>query len=255
MGIYAATSNLMTSGMSAFLPAVAASYNNDPKTHDLVLWPAFFMGVGNLISIPVAHAIGRRPVYLVSTLMVAFGCLWCAKSGSLESHIGGRDIMSVGAGTAEALCPIIVQEVFFLHERGKAIAWFCALQTVGTAALIVASPYIASDPNLGWRWWYGIFGIISGAVSVLSIIFVKETKYERSVEALTGAGLPSEDGTLIPVTTNTIRQMDTVNYRPRSFLRDMLPWTGHRQWSLTIECIKQMCQVFFFPNVFWLMLM
>jgi cyanate permease len=131
VGIYAATANLMTNGMSAFLPAVAASYGNDPKTHALVTWPAFFMGVGNLISIPVAHAIGRRPVYLTSTIMLTFGCLWCAKSGSLASHIGGRDIMSIGAGTAEALCLIIVQEVFYLHERGRVIAWFCALQTVG----------------------------------------------------------------------------------------------------------------------------
>ena len=231
----------MTSGMSAFLPAVAASYNNDPKASDLVTWPAFFMGVGNLISIPVAHAIGRRPVYLFSTILIALGCLWCAKSGSLASHISGRDIMSIGAGTAEALCPIIVQEVFYLHERGRVIAWFCALQTVGTAALIVPSPQIASDPNLGWRWWYGIFGIVSGAVSVLSIIFVKETKYDRSLDALTGAGLPNDDGTLVPVTTNTKRELDTVNYRLRSFSRDMLPWTGHRQWYLTIECCKQMC--------------
>lgn len=90
--------------------------------------------------------------------------------------------MSIGAGQAEALCPIIVQEIFYLHERGRVIAWFCALQTLGTAALIVASSYLAND--LGWRWWYGIFGCLSGAIAVLSILFVVETKYERTLEAL-----------------------------------------------------------------------
>ena len=182
VGLYAATGNLMASGITAILPIVKASYGGDPKTSDLATWPAFYMGVGNLLAIPVAHAIGRRPVYLLSTIVLSFGCLWCAYSGSLESHIAGRNVMSIAAGQAEALCPIIVQEIFYLHERGHVIAWFCALQTLGTAALIVASSYLAND--LGWRWWYGVFGCLSGAIAVLSIIFVAETMYERTLEAL-----------------------------------------------------------------------
>ncbi|OOQ84557.1 MFS transporter [Penicillium brasilianum] len=253
-GTYAATGNLMTSGLSAFLPAVKASYNGATKTNDLVTWPAFYMGVGNLLSIPISCAVGRRPTYLVSTIVLAFGCLWCAKSQSLESHIAGRDIMSIAAGTAEALCPIIVEEIFYLHERGKVVAAYSALQTVGTAALIVASPYIASNPNLGWRWWYGIFGCVSGAVAVLSVIFVKETMYERPLEALRGEGIET-DGVLVPVTTNSERVLDSVNYRPRSFLRDMAPWAGQAQWSRALECCKQMGQVIFFPDVLWLVLL
>ncbi|GLI76565.1 hypothetical protein PoHVEF18_004838 [Penicillium ochrochloron] len=254
VGTYAATGNLMTSGLSAFLPAVKASYNGDNKANDLITWPAFFMGVGNLLSIPIASAVGRRPTYLVSTILLAFGCLWCAKSESLESHIAGRDIMSIAAGTAEALCPIIVEEIFYLHERAKVVAAYSSLQTVGTAALIIASPYIASNPSLGWRWWYGIFGCVSGAVAVLSIIFVKETQYERPLEALRGEGIES-DGVLVPVTTNTKRVLDDVNYRPRSFLRDMAPWSGSAKWSRAVECCKQMGQVIFFPDVLWLILL
>lgn len=172
----------MASGINAILPLIKASYNGDPKTYDLSTWPAFYMGIGNLLAIPVAHAIGRRPMYLLSCIILSFGCLWCAKSGSLGSHIAGRNIMSLAAGQAEALCPIIVQEIFYLHERGNVVAWFCALQTLGTAAFIVASSYLAND--LGWRWWYGIFGILSGAITVLSIIFVPETKFHRTLQAL-----------------------------------------------------------------------
>jgi MFS family permease len=198
VGLYAALGNLMVSGIASILPIVQASYGGNPKTHDLATWPAFYMGVGNLLAIPVAHAVGRRPVYLLSTIVLAFGCLWCAYSGNLNSHIAGRNVMSVAAGQAEALCPIIVQEIFYLHERGHVIAWFCALQTLGTAALIVASSYLTND--LGWRCkstnyrldcinlirkgWYGVFGCVSGAIAVLSIIFVVETKYVRTLEAL-----------------------------------------------------------------------
>ncbi|KAH7366684.1 major facilitator superfamily domain-containing protein [Pyrenochaeta sp. MPI-SDFR-AT-0127] len=251
VGLYAATGNLMVSGIAAILPAVQASYHSDPKTNDLVTWPAFFMGVGNLIAIPVAHAVGRRPVYLLSTIVLSFGCLWCAYSGTLASHIAGRDIMSIAAGQAEALCPIIVQEIFYLHERGHVIAWFCALQTLGTAALIVASSYLAND--LGWRWWYGVFGCLSGAIAVLSILFVVETKYVRTLEALSGQGI-EEDGMIVPVTTSTRRELDTANFAPRSFLKSMLPWNGHTNWSEAIDCWKQMFQIIWFPNILWLIL-
>ncbi|KAL7770990.1 hypothetical protein CFE70_000930 [Pyrenophora teres f. teres 0-1] len=229
VGLFAATGNLMASGITAILPLVQASYGGDPKTHDLATWPAFYMGVGNLLAIPVAHAIGRRPVYLMSTIILSFGCLWCAKSTSLASHIAGRNIMSIAAGQAEALCPLIVQEIFQLHGIS----------------------YLAS--GLGWRWWYGVFGCLSGAIAVLSIIFVAETKYVRTLEALNGEGI-EEDGMLVPVTTNTKRELDTTNYAPRSFVKDMLPWKGHAHWHEAIDCWKQMYQIIWFPNIIWLTL-
>lgn len=244
----------MVSGMSAFLPAVKASYDGNPKTNDLITWPTFYMGVGNFISIPFAYAIGRRPMYLLSTVVLAFGCLWCAKSRSLGSHIAGRNVMSIAAGTSEALCPIIVQELFYLHERGKVVATFSALQTIGTSAFIISSPYIASNPSLGWRWWYGIFGCMSGGIAAASIIFVIETRYERPLEALKGQGIVTNQR-LVPVTTSTKRSLDTINYRPRSFLRDMAPWSGNAEWYRIIVCCKQMYQVVFLPNIFWLILM
>ncbi|KAH8710149.1 major facilitator superfamily domain-containing protein [Phaeosphaeriaceae sp. PMI808] len=139
VGLYAATGNLMVSGISAILPIVGATYHGDSHVNDLATWPAFYMGVGNLLAIPVAHAIGRRPVYLLSTIVLSFGCLWCASSGSLTSHIAGRNVMSIAAGQAEA----------FMSHHCHVIAWFCALQSLGTASLIVASSYVAND--LGWR--------------------------------------------------------------------------------------------------------
>ncbi|EDU44724.1 major facilitator superfamily transporter [Pyrenophora tritici-repentis] len=233
VGLFAATGNLMASGITAILPIIQAEYGGDPKTHDLATWPAFFMGVGNLLAIPIAHAVGRRPIYLLSTIVLALTSAWCAQSTSLSSHIAGRDVMSIAA------------------ERGNVIAWFCAIQTLGTAALIVSSSYLATD--LGWRWWYGVFGCVNGAIALLSIIFVVETKYVRTLEALNGEGI-EEDGMLVPVTTNTKREFDTTNYSPRSFFKDMLPWKGHAHWHEAIDCWKQMFQIIWFPNIIWLIL-
>jgi hypothetical protein len=117
-----------------------------------------------------------------------------------------------------------------------------------------------------------VFGCLSGAIAVLSILFVAETKFVRTLEALSrfrlsyraledvlilrvdGEGI-DEDGTLVPVTTQTPRELDTVNYPPRSFIKDMLPWKGHSNWSEAIDCWKHMVQIIWFPNILWLIFM
>lgn len=109
VSIFAATATLMASSFGAILPIVTAEYNGDPRVNDLVTLPALFIGIGNFIFVPVSHAIGRRATYLFSLTMLVACSIWCACSKSLESHIAGRVILSLAAGQAEALCPIMIQ--------------------------------------------------------------------------------------------------------------------------------------------------
>lgn len=106
------TSILITSGLGAILTNVSASYDDDPRVNDLMTYPTLFMGIGNLIAMPMAMALGRRPVFLTSALVLLVGSIWCATSQSLGSHIAGRDILSMAAGQSEALCPMIIQVCF-----------------------------------------------------------------------------------------------------------------------------------------------
>lgn len=105
------TGNLLASGIGILVPQLDQVYNNDPRVSDLVTWPAFYMGLGNLIAMPIADAIGRRPVYLFSNAILIAGSIWCSYSDSLGSHIGGRDFMALAAGQSEALC-VLIAEVF-----------------------------------------------------------------------------------------------------------------------------------------------
>lgn len=109
VSVFAATATLMASSFGAILPIVNAEYHGDPRVNDLVTFPALFIGVGNLIFVPISHAVGRRLTYLFSLTMLVVCSVWCACSQSLESHIAGRMILSLAAGQAEALCPIMIQ--------------------------------------------------------------------------------------------------------------------------------------------------
>lgn len=79
------------------------------RANDLMTYPTLFMGIGNLLTMPLALTIGRRPIFLGSMLIMIAGGIWCACSKSLESHIAGRAVMSLAAGQSEALAPMIVQ--------------------------------------------------------------------------------------------------------------------------------------------------
>lgn len=183
VGFYSGISVLGTSGLGSVAPELYALYHNDnPKRiSDLLTYPTLFMGIGNLLSMPLANAIGRRPVFLFSLLLLTVSGIWCACSKSLTSHIAGRNIFSLAAGQSEALAPLIVQEIHFLHQHGIKLSYFVGVQNTLTAALFTATTYIV--PSLGLPWWYGIMTIINGFTMIMSIFFLAETRYDRPEDA------------------------------------------------------------------------
>ncbi|KXJ84964.1 major facilitator superfamily domain-containing protein [Microdochium bolleyi] len=175
---YSSTAVILSSGMGAFITVIKASYpGQELETNDLMTYPTLFMGIGNLISMPLALAMGRRPVFLASLIILTFAGLWCAVSTSLTSHIAGRNIMSLAAGQSEALSPMMIQEMFFLHERSRKLTWFIFIQNVTVGAFFISTQFLVSE--YGWRWWYGLFTIINGVAIVLAFLFCAETAYDR----------------------------------------------------------------------------
>jgi MFS family permease len=84
--------------------------------------PLLTNGISSYFLVPLSISIGRRPVLLTCGLMAWTGGLWAGFSRSLESHIAARCVQAVGAGAVEALIPLIVQDMVFIHQRNKAMS-------------------------------------------------------------------------------------------------------------------------------------
>lgn len=183
VGSYSAIAVLVTSGLGAVFPSVLKEYPPEDATRatDLLTYPTLFMGIGNLFSMPLCVTLGRRPVFLASLILMVVSGIWCAFSGSLSSHIAGRNFYSIAAGQSEALAPFVIEEIHFLHERSAKLSWFIGVQTVGTAGMFVATAYLV--PAWGIKWWYIIVTLMNAAILVLAIFFVVETKYDRPADA------------------------------------------------------------------------
>lgn len=244
---------------------MVASYpGREVKANDLMTYPTLFMGIGNLISMPLTRVIGKRPLFLSSILILVVSAIWCAKSTSLDSHIAGRDIMSLAAGQSEALAPMMVQEIHFLHERGRKLAWFIFIQNLTVGILFFSSTYMVSA--WGWHWWYGFFAIFNAIILVFALFLASETSYDRPDDASTGEvhlrlnkktdieGAGPAD-TIIRATTKHGIVLEPEKWGERTWRHDLKLWSIQGSWRqiplFYVDFIKGLCH----PTLLWLLLL
>ncbi|KYG41700.1 hypothetical protein M433DRAFT_147447 [Acidomyces richmondensis BFW] len=245
------TAVVLASGFGPIFSMVVASYpGQTEKANDLITYPTLFMRIGNLIAMPLAMTIGRRPVFFF---------LQC-----LNSHIGGRNVMSLAAGQSEALAPMIVLEIFFLHERGTKLGWFIFIECTGTGVIFIVSIYMTAA--WGWRWWYAFFSITNGAILLLSFIFISETLYDRPEDATTGEvelnldqkGDMEKGGEIhqiFRVTTSQGVVLEREKFGPRTWRKDLELVSVKPKWSNIVETYKHIAQAFYVPSMLWLLLL
>ncbi|OHF02535.1 major facilitator superfamily transporter [Colletotrichum orchidophilum] len=266
VGSYSAIAVLATSGLGAVFPSVLKEYPPEDATRatDLLTYPTLFMGIGNLFSMPLCVTIGRRPVFLMSLVLLVLSGFWCAFSTSLSSHIAGRNFYSIAAGQSEALAPFIIEEIHFLHERSAKLSWFIGVQTVGTAGMFVATAYIV--PSLGLKWWYLVITFINAAILVLAFFFAVETKYDRPNDADRGAvhlkldeeGNVNRTGDkekVIQVLTRENHVLQPDVFGSRTWRHNLTIFHFKPEWKQTLIFYKETMQSLWLPNIVWMLLL
>ena len=78
----------------------------------------------SIIGNATAVVVGRRPVFLMSALLLTVSSFWAAASKNLGSFTAARAIMGLAMAPLEALVPATISDVFFLEERGFQLSLF-----------------------------------------------------------------------------------------------------------------------------------
>jgi hypothetical protein len=253
---------VLASGLGPIFPMIVRDYPGQTiRANDLQTYPTLFMGIGNLIAMPMTSVIGRRPVFLLSLVLLIVGGIWCAYSQSLGSHIAGRDIMSLAAGQSEALSPLMVQEIHFLHQRGRKLGWFIFIQNFFVGIFFFSETYMVS--SWGWRWWYGFFTIFNAVILILSVFLVTETSFNRPDSAvipqLRGGEIKIEEhhshieGSRVYSDDGVELRPDI--YGPRTWRGDFKLWSKMASWKIVppmwLDFVKGFCH----PLLLWLLLL
>lgn len=95
--------------LSFYIPDYSAAGADYADITALMTYPSMFMGIGNIISVPIALAIGRRPVFMFSTLLLIFSAVLCAFAKNYTWHFSARLVLGLAASQSEALVPLMVQ--------------------------------------------------------------------------------------------------------------------------------------------------
>ncbi|KAI1502292.1 major facilitator superfamily transporter [Biscogniauxia marginata] len=208
--------------------------------------PLLSNGIASYFLVPMSIAVGRRPILLLTATFSWAGGLWAGFSQSLESHLAARVIHGLGAGAVEALLPLIAQDIVFIHQRNRALSAIIASQGPIIIATGVAGPYLAA--NITWRWIYWFTSILGIVAWILIILFVPETRWNRSKEELAGQKL-------WPVAEGADRtELDYVTYGPRTMKTDLALFPETFEWKKAGQSIVNCAKSTMFPAVFWAIL-
>lgn len=90
--------------------------------------PLLVNGIVSYFLVPLSIAIGRRPVLIIMATCSWVGGFWAGASTSLYQHVAARVLHGLGSGAVEALLPLIVQDMVFIHQRNKSISAILASQ-------------------------------------------------------------------------------------------------------------------------------
>lgn len=141
---------------------------------------ALLQGTGNLIWMPLVNKYGRRPVYVISYSIYLVCAIWAACTYSYGSFLAARILMGFGSGAAETMAPVLIADIFFLHERGFIMAMYSAALVCGVSGGIIIDGLITI--NHPWRYIYYVAIALIGSTLLIAFFTFPETSYQRNIE-------------------------------------------------------------------------
>lgn len=108
------------------------------------------LGLGSIVVSPTAILYGKRPLYLISSILFIAASIWCAVSSSFTSMVLGRILQGISVSPVECLPSATISEIYFLHERAYRIGIYSLLLLSGKNLVPLVSAVIIQ--SLSWRW-------------------------------------------------------------------------------------------------------
>jgi len=133
------------------------------------------LAVGCLAFIPLVHKYGRRPLYMLSSVIQLAAALWSASLNSSAELLVSNLLAGIGGAISEAIVLITVIDLFFVHQHARSNGLFVLMQSIGAFGGPAAAGFIIDSQGWRWMWWWS--AIFLGVNCVLVFCFFEETKY------------------------------------------------------------------------------
>ncbi|KAL5911388.1 hypothetical protein ACKVV7_009974 [Pyricularia oryzae] len=251
--LYSFLANSALLGPSVYIGIFSAEFGVTPnEAAGLVNYSNLAFGFGSLVFVPLYHKFGRRPVMLGSLVLYCAGLLGCSLSQSFAGLMACRVLQSFGSSVCEALPVQLVNDIFFLHERGKRLGYYTVCLCLGATGPLYAGYMLAG--GLSWRLFFYVELAFALALFILAFFFVEETNYDRAKANELAAERPgnaSPQGEK-PVASDVEDSVSFEGVQPRkSFIQTLKFWGV---WNHETDFFMMMARSFTYflvPHVLW----
>ncbi|KAI5294786.1 hypothetical protein KEM52_003201 [Ascosphaera acerosa] len=160
--------------------------------------------VGCNLLVPFAIKYGRRSNYIIGIFFMTLLSVWQALMTDWKQMYATQFLLGLTQAPNETIVQMTISDLFFVHQRGAADAWYMNMVNVGVRHLhglcspkcikadkkaqSFMSPIIAGyiSEARGWRFTYWLLTAFYGAILLAFIFIFEETKYVPSLAAQVG---------------------------------------------------------------------
>ncbi|KAH6675778.1 putative MFS transporter [Halenospora varia] len=256
---YSFLGNSALLGPSVYIGIYSKEFNISPTVASgLVSYPNLAFGFGSLILVPLYLKIGRRPVMLISMLLFLGGLIGASRATTFSGLMVARVFHGLGSGVCEALPVQLVNDIFFLHERGKRIGYYTVALCLGATGPFYAGYMLAG--GYSWRLFFYVEIAFASALFILAFLFVEETTYHRHLQpppsssprVLSSDNSANADGEKGGVEgIQHVEEEASVVPQRKSFLSTLKPWGAIDHEAEFFLTMVRPFTYFTIPAVFW----
>ncbi|USP82025.1 uncharacterized protein yc1106_09299 [Curvularia clavata] len=172
-GVTTALGPMVTPG----LPLIAKKYNVsiDMVSSLIIGFLAFWIGFTTFFTAAGANIWGKRPLFVISTVILLATNVWGFFTRSFISLAVMRVIQGIASAPLETLVTSTVSDLYFVHQRGTRIAvWGCMLSAGVLLGQTIAGAIIQ---NVSFEATFGISALIFIPILFGMYFIVVETTY------------------------------------------------------------------------------
>ena len=123
--------------------------------------------IGSVMSSSLSFHLGRRRTLLISAVIFALGTLLCSIAPNYKWLIAMRILVGVAVGISSFTAPIYLAEVSPRELRGRILALYHFMITVGVLSAFISDAYFSYSGN--WRGMLSILFIPAGMMFISSL--------------------------------------------------------------------------------------
>ncbi|KAL1889009.1 hypothetical protein Sste5346_009189 [Sporothrix stenoceras] len=134
-------------------------------------------GLSPFLWVPLSNVVGRRPMCLITQLVTVVTHVATARTTTFAQLVGVRAINGIGFGGMMALGTPVLNDMFFMHERGEMTGVYTIFVTNGAHIAVLCGGFLGQ--YAGWRWDFYMPAIVTGVSFLVALFLLPETLFSR----------------------------------------------------------------------------